>query len=123
MVSPLFGKLFKELRLNGGYTLRSYCRTFKKDPAYISRLERGKVPPPSDPDEIETLALSHSLKENTDEWDNFFTLATVSSGKIPDEIMSDEDILDKLPILLRTIQGQTLSEEKLKKLVELIKEA
>ncbi len=121
MVSPMFGELFKELRLNKGYTLRSYCRIFDKDPAYISRLERGKLPPPTDPTELEKLALSVGLEENTDEWDNFITVAVVSRGKIPNEIMSDKEVLDKLPILLRTIQGQKLSEEKLRQLIEIIK--
>lgn len=123
MTSPIFGEVFKKLRLKMGYTLRSYCRTFDEDPAFISRMERGKIAPPLDLAELEKLALSVGLTENTEEWDNFFTVAAVSRGKIPNEIMSDKEVLDKLPILLRTIQGQKLSEEKLKQLVEIIKRA
>jgi len=117
----MFGELFKELRLKQGYTLRAYCRKFGQDPAYISRLERGKIAPPTKFDILEKLALSVDLKENSDEWDNFFTSAFVSGGKIPNEIMSDEEVLRKLPVLLRTVQGQKLTDEKLNELIEIIR--
>lgn len=119
----MFGEIFKEFRLKQGYTLRAYCRKFGRDPAYISRMERGKIAPPNDFKTLEAFALSLDLKENTEDWDNFFTIASISGGKIPIEIMSDERVLRKLPVLLRTAQGQKLSDEKLKELIELIKTA
>ncbi|MBD3290786.1 hypothetical protein GF337_18410 [candidate division KSB1 bacterium] len=65
--------------------------------------------------------MSLGLKEDSDERDDFFTVANVSSGRIPQEIMSDEEVLPHLPVLLRTIHGQKLTEDKLRSLIEIIK--
>ena len=121
MAAKMFGKLFKELRQKKGYTLREYCRTFRKDPSYISKIERGKLAPPIHDHDLKELAYSVGLKENMDEWDNFFSTAHVSAGRIPHAIMSDEDVLPFLPVLLRTVTGEKLTEEKLRALVEVIK--
>lgn len=121
MRSPIFGELFKQLRQKKGYTLRSYCRTFIKDPGNISKMERGLLPPPTNNAELRSMALSLGLKESTEDWNNFFTVAAVSVGRIPNEILSDAEVLPHLPILLRTITGQKISEDKLKQLVEIIK--
>ena len=48
-------------------------------------------------------------------------MATISAGRIPHDIMSDEEVLPHLPILLRTITGKKLTEDKLEALIELIK--
>ena len=121
MAAKLFGELFKELRQKKGYTLREYCRTFGKDPGYMSKMERGKMSPPIK--EIELVSLAHSvgLKENTEAWNNFFSTALISAGRIPQEIMSDEEVLKYLPVLLRTIKGEKLTEDKLDVLIEVIK--
>jgi len=123
MKSPMFGELFKKLRLKRGYTLREFCRRLNEDPAYISRIERGKIPPPSSRDKLISWALFLEIEENSDEWANFITTASISAGKIPNEIMNDQEVISKLPLLLRTMNGQKLSKEKFKSLINLIKEA
>ncbi len=117
----MFGELFKKLRQEKGFTLREYCRTFNKDPGYMSKIERGKLAPPIKENELRSLANSVGLKENTEEWEEFFSIAAINAGRIPKSIMSDEEVLPYLPILLRTITGEKLTEEKLKSLVEVIK--
>ena len=121
MVSKMFGELFKELRLKNGYTLRSYCRTFDEDPPYISRLERGLTAPPYSQEHLKKMALSFGLKKGSDEWKDFLMNASVSGGKIPESIMSDEKVLSQLPLLLRTIDGRKISGKNITKLIELIK--
>ena len=121
MVSKMFGELFKELRLEKGYTLRSYCRKYDEDPPYISRLERGLTPPPNSQDHITKMALSFDLIEKSDECEDFFLLASVSSGKNPESIMSDEAVLSKLPLLLRSVDGSKIKSENIYKLIELIR--
>ena len=121
MIAKIFGELFKELRLKKGYTLREYCRTFSKDPAYISKMERGKIAPPTKQEKLEDFAISLDLKENTEEWSDFFSVALVSAGRIPKEIMSNKEVLQRLPIFLRTLTGEKLSDEKLQALIEVIK--
>ncbi len=122
MAMPLsFGEFFRKLRIEIGYTLRQYCKTFGKDPAYISKLERDKINPPKSVDELGRLAYSLELEEESDAWYSFFTLAELSRSKILSEIVSDEEILAKLPVLLRTLKGEKLTEEQLDVLVEMVK--
>lgn len=121
MASKLFGELFNELRHKKGLTLREYCRTHNQDPAYISRLERGKIAPPIKEEALEKLAFSLGLKEDSEEWREFMSLAIVSAGRIPKEIMSDKEALKHLPAFLRTLKGEKLNEDQLDALIEVIK--
>ena len=123
MACKMFGELFKELRLKNGYTLREYCRNSNLDPAYISRLERGKITPPNNEEKLVELAFSLGLERESEACRNFITVALVSAGRIPNEIMSDEEALKRLPIFLRTLKGEKLSEEQLGSLLEIIKKA
>ena len=123
MAAKLFGELFKELRLHQGVTLREYCRLSHQDPAYISRLERGKVPPPNDEEKLIVLAISLGIERDSEEWRHFFSTAMVSAGRIPADIMSDEEALKHVPIFLRTLKGEKLSAEQLDDLIEVIKRA
>jgi len=56
-----------------------------------------------------------------DDWYQFFDLAAAESGKIPKDILSDEEVVEKLPILFRTLRGKKVSDEKLNKLVRKIR--
>lgn len=123
MASILFGEFFRELRLKRGYTLREYCRNFNQDPAFISRMERGKISPPQNQNKLEELAQSLGLKRDSEEWGHFLSLALVSAGRIPEEIMSDEEALRHVPVFLRTLRGEKLSEEQLDALFDVIKRA
>jgi transcriptional regulator with XRE-family HTH domain len=123
IILNMFGEFFKELRIKNGYTLRFYCRTFDRDPAYISRIERGRISPPQNKDDLKNLAHSLNLKDGTEEWNKFFDLAAISKGKIPEYIMTEKEIVKKLPLFLRTITDKEIDDNKLKELIELIKTA
>ena len=123
MAAKMFGELFKELRLKNGYTLREYCRNFNLDPANISRLERGKISPPNNEGKLVEFALSLGLVRESEDWRNFISVALVSAGRIPNEIMSDQEALKHVPIFLRTLKGEKLTEEQLDSLLEIIKKA
>ncbi|MBN2290660.1 MAG: helix-turn-helix transcriptional regulator [Candidatus Glassbacteria bacterium] len=123
MAAKMFGELFKELRLKKGFTLREYCRESNLDPAYISRLERGKIPPPNNEKKLAEFALSLGLARESEEWRNFISVALVSAGRIPDDILSDEEVLKHVPVFLRTLKGEKLTEEQLDSLLEIIKKA
>ena len=117
----MFGELFKELRLKNGYSLRSYCRNFDEDPAYISRLERGLIGPPYSQDHLKKMAASFVLNEDSEDWKDFLIKASVSRGNIPESIMSDDEVLSQLPLLLRTVDGNKINSDDISKLIELIK--
>jgi transcriptional regulator with XRE-family HTH domain len=117
-----FGELFKNLRLELGLSLRSYCQAHDEDPAYISRLERGKVHAPKDEAKLEYYAKTLQLKPDTKAWKNFFELAGVSNKTILDTI-NNPLLLSKLPLFLRTLDNKNLDEEKLNKILEIIKKS
>lgn len=116
-----FGKFFKNMRLRTGLTLRNFCFTFSLDPGNLSKLERGLVPPPASREKLEKYASYLELKEGTDEWYEFFDLAAACTGRIPADVMSDSRLVEKLPLVFRTLRGQKVSEDQLDELAELIR--
>lgn len=119
----IFGEFFKKMRLQQGKPLRSFCIENGFDPGNISKLERGKLPPPKSRVKLEEYATALGLEKGSDDWYQFFDLASACKGQIPEELLSDEETLKALPVLFRTLQGQKLSEKKLKELIEIIRKA
>lgn len=118
-----FGEFFKEKRISLRKTLRQFCAENGLDPGNISRLERGLMQPPQGSDKLEEYARYLQIKKGSDDWYKFFDLARIGAGRIPDELLKDENLVASLPILFRTLRGQKISEKKLEKLVELIKKS
>ena len=114
-----FGALFKERRMALGLTLREFCKKNGLDPGNLSRLERGLSPPPQG-ERLATYAEMLELKEGSDAWYEFFDLAAAEQGKIPEDLRTEE-VLEKLPILFRTLRGQRVPDDKLDDLVRMVK--
>lgn len=117
-----FGEYFNSLRVEKGLTLRKFAEKIEEDPAYISRLERGKVKAPKSHEKLKFFANSLGLKEGEENFDLFFTLAAVSNKSYGIENVKDERILEKLPIFLRTLDNKGLDEGKLDDLIKDIRE-
>ena len=113
-----FGEFFKERRIALGKTLRQFCLDNNLDPGNISKLERRLLMPPQSRDKLEEYARLLKIKKGSDEWYTFFDLAAAETGRIPEELISKEDIVEKLPILFRTLRGQKVPEEKLEELIK-----
>ncbi len=122
MATALFGEFFKKKRIEIGKTLRQFCIENDLDPGNISKLERGILPPPVSEEKLKHYARCLKIKKGSDEWYEFFDLAHASAGRIPEEILSDENSLAKLPLLFRTLRGQKLTKEQLNKLAKELKE-
>jgi transcriptional regulator with XRE-family HTH domain len=116
-----FGKLLKKLRMAKGLTLREFCQKNGFDPGTYSRLERGRFPPPQRPELLEKYADAFGLKRGSDDWLEFFDVAAAGRGEIPKDLLSDEEVVDKLPILFRTLRGSPVPIDKLDELVEQIR--
>lgn len=119
----LFGDFFKAKRIERGLTLRKFCEAHGYDPGNISKIERGLLPPPSSGDKLEKYALALGIKKGSDDWLEFFDLAATSKGKIPPEVLEDEELLKRLPLIFRTISGKKISAKKLDDLIETIRKA
>ena len=122
MISPQrsFGMFFKELRQRQGLTLRQFCQKNGLDPGNISRLERGKVPTPGR-NTLEKYARCLRIERGSSEWFEFYDLAAAESGRIPEDLMSDEKLVEKLPLIFRTLRGEKVSQDKLDQLAESIR--
>ena len=120
-MSKKFGGLLKRLRLSRGRTLREFCLQNDIDPGNYSRLERGLFPPPQRPELLEKYATALGLERGSDDWMELFDLAAAERGEIPADLMSDEEVVDKLPALYRTMRAKQVSPDLLDALVERVK--
>lgn len=116
-----FGEFFKKKRGELGIPLRQFCLEHGLDPGNISKMERSVIPPPQGREKLEEYASYLKIKKGSDDWYTFFDLASADSGKIPRELLKKRDIVDQLPVLFRTLRGQKITDEQLKKLIEMIK--
>jgi len=118
MYVNLFGQFFKKKRLGLGKNLRQFCIENDLDPGNISKMERGILDPPTSTEKLEQYGRSLKIKKGSDDWYEFFDLARVSRGRIPDEILCDKQLVSKLPLLFRTLKGQKLTGKQLNRLAE-----
>lgn len=120
--STLFGAFFAEIRRTAlKLSLREFCERNGLDAGNISRLERGKIPPPRSREILERYARALGLQESSDAWRNFFDLAATCRGELPADLMSDEEVVTKLPVLFRTLRGERVDEKSLKALITMIR--
>jgi len=115
-----FGTFIKNRRIEKGLTLREFCRKINLDPSNWSKIERGIFPPPKSRPVLEEIAAVVGLRKNSQDWHSLFDLASISF--IPPELMDDAAVIDKLPVLFRTIRGEKLTRKELEALIEKIRE-
>jgi len=116
-----FGALLKRLRLKKGLSLREFCLKNGLDPGNHSRLERGMFPPPQDVDRLQKYAEALGIERGSDEWMDLFDTAAAERGEIPADLMSDDEVVDKLPVLFRTMRAKQVSPDQLDELVERVR--
>jgi transcriptional regulator with XRE-family HTH domain len=106
-----FGELLKEYRLAGGWSLREFCSENGFDAGNYSKLERGRFPAPDSDERIEVYARALGLKEGSDQWFSLFDAAAAQRGRLPSDLLKDDEVIDKLPALFRTIRSEQQSGE------------
>jgi len=116
-----FGEAFRTRRRKLGLTLREFCRRTGLDPGNVSRLERGRLAPPADRAKLEEYARHLDLDEGSDTWTEFVDLGQVCAGAIPDEVMDDEALVKKLPLVFRTCSGRAPTRRQVERLVEILR--
>lgn len=118
---PRFGPFLEKLRIERRLTLREFCRRARCDPANISRIERGLMPPPRSEDILRKYAHALRLVEGSDEWHNLFDFAAAEHGMLPADLMSDKELVAALPSLFRTLRGQKPTRGEMIRLAEKIR--
>lgn len=116
-----FGSFIKDRRIELRQTLRRFCEAHDLDAGNHSKLERGLLPPPAGEDKLAALAGHLELKKGSDDWRTFFDLAAAAKGQIPKDLLGDEEVLEKLPVLFRTLRGERVPADKLDALVDMIR--
>ncbi|MHA2217637.1 MAG: helix-turn-helix domain-containing protein [Candidatus Hodarchaeales archaeon] len=114
-----FGDFVKNMRIKNSLTLREFCRQVNVDPSNWSKIERGLFPPPKSKRVLKGIAEILNLKERSEEYNTLFDLAAISY--IPPEIVSDQAVLDKLPVFFRTLRGEKPTREELEELIKILK--
>jgi transcriptional regulator with XRE-family HTH domain len=122
-MATAFGEYFRELRARMDLPLRQFCIANGYDAGNISKLERGLLVPPTSEAKLRGYASALKIKEGSEEWITFFDLAAVSRREIPGDIMADEQLVSRLPLVFRTLRGQKVEEKDLDTLVEKIRKA
>ncbi len=123
MSSKNFAEFFKEKRIGLGLTLRQFCQKNGFDPGNISKMERDVFSAPQSEEKLREYSKALGLKKGSDEWIEFFDRAAVSSRNLDMMKLNNENLIEKLPLLFRTLDNKELTEEKLDQIIELIKQA
>jgi transcriptional regulator with XRE-family HTH domain len=123
MPSNDFGDLIRMRRAVLRLSLRAFAEKAGMDPGNASRLERGHTAPPEDPDVLDRIASALEFEQGTADHERLMDLAAAAKGRVPQDLLSDEEVAAKLPILFRTLRSKPLSGEQLEKLIDAIRKA
>lgn len=115
-----FGQILKELRIKKGLTLRHACRILNYDPSNWSKIERGRTSPPSNEKTLRHWAKVLGISKER-EVQEFIDEASLAQGIIPQDILSQENIVDFLPAFFRTLRNKKPTKKEIDRLVKLIR--
>jgi transcriptional regulator with XRE-family HTH domain len=115
-----FGEFVKRMRIRNSLTLREFCRQANADPSNWSKIERGLFPPPKSKQVLQGIAGILNLKQGSEEYNTLFDLAAI--GYIPPDLISDQAVIEKLPVFFRTLRGEKPTRKELEELIKILKE-
>ena len=117
-----FGEYFAHLRREREVTLRAFAIEHGFDAGNLSKMERGKLPPPKSERVVE-YAAALGIQDGTEEYDRLRDLAAVGRGEIPPDLLADPDVMAQLPVLFRTLRGEPVDIDLLRSFAERIRES
>lgn len=123
MTREKFGSYLKKIRLEKSFGLRKFAKLIGILPSNLCHIESGRHSPPQDKDFLKKIAKVLNLKEGSDEWNKLFDLA-VEPGEIPADVKDyfcEQNIVEKLPVMARTIKNRKLTRQEIEKIIEDIK--
>jgi transcriptional regulator with XRE-family HTH domain len=117
----MFGEFIKERRINKGISLREFCKRVEIDASNWSKVERGLLAPPQDEERLRKIARVLDIKFGSALWKEMKDKANIDAGIIPNDILSDEKVLNSLPMFFRTIRSEKPTPEELDKLINMLR--
>lgn len=118
-----FGALLRERRNELRMTLRTFAERAGLDPGNASRYERGRLGPPQDLAVLNRIGEALEWSQGSEGHKRLIDVAALSNGRLPDYVMSDEEVMESLPVLFRTLQGNPITPEQLEELIERIRDS
>jgi transcriptional regulator with XRE-family HTH domain len=118
-----FGERLRERRQELRLGLREFAQRAGMDPGNLSKIERGRLAAPQAEEILDRICEALEWRRGSDQANHLKDQAAVENGQIPAAVQSDEVIMAKVPLLLRTVQNKQLEPEQLDRLIELIKDA
>jgi len=118
-----FGENLWNLRIKKRLTLREVCELTGYDPSNWSKIERGRLSPPTDRKVLTKWARVLGFSKNKEALEKFIDQANISQGIIPEDILSQPDAVGYLPLFFRTLRNEKPTIEEITKLIELIRNA
>lgn len=115
-----FGQILKELRIKKGLTLRHACRILDYDPSNWSKIERGRISPPSDQRTLRSWAKNLGISKEK-EIQEFIDRANLAQGIVPRDILSQDNVVDFLPAFFRTLRNKKPTKKEIDRLIKLIR--
>ncbi len=118
-----FGQLLKKIRVEeANIGLRRFAELVDLQPSNLSNIERGKIPPPANKQTLDRICDGLGLSSTDPHRAELFDLAAKDSNRIPADIAKIVRENEGVPVLVRTVANQQLSDEKLRELARYIEE-
>ncbi len=117
----MFGDFIKERRIEKGISLREFCKRTEIDASNWSKVERGLLAPPQDEEKLKKIAQVLNIRPGSPLWREMKDKANIDAGIIPEDILSDEKVLNSLPLFFRTIRSEKPTPEELDRLIDIIR--
>lgn len=118
-----FGQYLRARRLEAGFGLRAFAETVGMKPSNLSRLETGRMAPPTSAERIRKMAEALSLKPDSREFRQLNDLAAEARpGTVAPDVADYAGRQPGVPLLLRTAEGRQLDEEEFRRLAEYIEQ-
>lgn len=114
-----FGEFLKELRIKKELSLRDVCKLTHYDPSNWSKIERGRMSPPSN----EKVLKKWATVLEVEDVQAFIDKALIEQGIIPNDVFYDKEAVMCLPAFFRTLRNKKPTKREIDKLIELIKKA
>jgi len=117
----MFGEFLKERRIDKGISLREFCKRIETDASNWSKVERGLLAPPQDEEKLRKNSSGAQYQVRVPPVAGMKDKANIDAGIIPEDIRTDEKVLNSLPMFFRTIRSEKPTPEELDKLIDIIR--
>jgi len=104
MTAKTFGEFIKQKRIAAGQTLRGFCQQHGFDVGNFSKMERGVLAPPQSDDRLSVYAAALGIERESGDWFEFCDLAAAARGDIPSDLLSDAQVVERLPVMFQAIR-------------------